>query len=157
MICKDCKIELNNVHCNRKRCEKCALTKSKQLTAESIKRWKLKNSDKVKKDNKIWANKFPLKKRFTHAKGIAKDHDREFVFSENEMITFWNTPCEYCNKVILNEKGIGLDRLDNSLGYVKTNVVPCCGDCNYIKGTRLTHDEMKVAMKAVLEFRGLKA
>lgn len=28
----------------------------------------------------------------------------------------------------------GLDRLDNSLGYVMGNVAPCCGQCNLAKG-----------------------
>ena len=29
----------------------------------------------------------------------------------------------------------GLDRLDNSVGYVRGNVVPSCGPCNNAKGT----------------------
>lgn len=28
---------------------------------------------------------------------------------------------------------LGLDRVDNAVGYMKTNVVPCCYDCNMIK------------------------
>ena len=28
----------------------------------------------------------------------------------------------------------GLDRVDNSRGYQADNVVPCCADCNYMKG-----------------------
>lgn len=34
----------------------------------------------------------------------------------------------------------GLDRLNNNLGYVTGNVVPCCGPCNMMKRT-LTVDE----------------
>ncbi len=27
----------------------------------------------------------------------------------------------------------GIDRTDNDLGYITTNVVPCCATCNYAK------------------------
>jgi hypothetical protein len=46
-------------------------------------------------------------------------------------------PCYYCGK----EKdgplnGVGLDRIDSQYGYFDGNVVPCCGVCNWAKGTR---------------------
>jgi hypothetical protein len=39
-------------------------------------------------------------------------------------------PCEYCG---LNDLMITLDRTENSLGYLKTNVVPACIRCNILK------------------------
>lgn len=27
----------------------------------------------------------------------------------------------------------GIDRVDNEVGYIESNCVPCCGKCNYIK------------------------
>ena len=30
--------------------------------------------------------------------------------------------------------------MDNSKGYIKGNMVPCCWECNHLKGTR-SHDE----------------
>jgi 5-methylcytosine-specific restriction endonuclease McrA len=60
--------------------------------------------------------------------------------------------CTYCGGP-LNESGHGVDRKDPSMGYVKTNVVPCCVTCNRIKNKLLTFDEMKVAMLAVMEHR----
>lgn len=51
---------------------------------------------------------------------------------------------------------MGLDRKDNSLGYIIDNVLPCCGDCNKVRNTVLTVEEMEVAMKAVLVFRSGK-
>jgi len=42
-------------------------------------------------------------------------------------------PCHYCNGP-LDETGTGLDRLDHARGYMRDNVVPCCGCCNTAKG-----------------------
>ena len=39
-------------------------------------------------------------------------------------------PCSYCGGKNLK---MGLDRKDNMLGHIKTNVVPCCDRCNYIR------------------------
>lgn len=52
------------------------------------------------------------------------------------------------------ETGVGLDRIDNdSRRYDVTTVLPCCGSCNMTRGDRLTVEEMKVAMDAVLAYR----
>ncbi len=37
---------------------------------------------------------------------------------------------------------MGVDRLDSTLGYVSTNLVPCCFVCNQIKGDRFSEEEM---------------
>lgn len=55
----------------------------------------------------------------------------EFGLSFDEFKSFWNKPCHYCDERI---ESIGLDRVDNSIGYKKENVVPCCWDCNRLKG-----------------------
>jgi hypothetical protein len=34
----------------------------------------------------------------------------------------------------------GLDRVDPSVGYVETNVVPCCYSCNFAKNTLSVSD-----------------
>jgi hypothetical protein len=61
--------------------------------------------------------------------------------------------CEYCNKSLSGETGCGLDRINSAGGYSTDNVVPCCGACNQVKNIHLTFNEMKIAMKAVLEHR----
>jgi hypothetical protein len=40
-------------------------------------------------------------------------------------------PCEYCGED--DPAAIGLDRAENSVGYVLSNVVPCCIRCNALK------------------------
>lgn len=36
-----------------------------------------------------------------------------------------------------------IDRKENDRGYVEDNVVPCCFNCNRIKGSFFSSDEMK--------------
>lgn len=79
-----------------------------------------------------------------------------------DFLEITNCPfCEYCGSDIAwtkhhlhgNSHRYNLDRKDNLEGYHKGNVVACCWECNQIKGSRLSHGEMKVAMKAILEYR----
>jgi len=51
-----------------------------------------------------------------------------------EVFNLIQQPCFYCGtKVNFPETRNGIDRLDNNLGYITTNVVPCCYVCNIAK------------------------
>lgn len=50
-----------------------------------------------------------------------------------------NKNCIYCNSNL----HIGADRLNNSLGHLKNNIVPCCYKCNTIRNNFFTFEEMK--------------
>lgn len=60
----------------------------------------------------------------------AKADNRLFELSFEQFMTFWQRPCTYCG---LEIETIGLDRADNSKGYILDNVAPCCGRCNKMK------------------------
>ena len=66
------------------------------------------------------------------------------------------TPYSICDGKY-NSRAYFLDRKDHLKGYSKENCVVCCTSCNKIRSNLLTHDEMIVAMKAVLEYRKSKA
>lgn len=40
--------------------------------------------------------------------------------------------------------GHGFDRINNAIGYTESNVVACCWRCNIVRGTKLSHEEMKL-------------
>jgi hypothetical protein len=46
----------------------------------------------------------------------------------------------------------GIDRIDSSAGYVPSNVVPCCHDCNFMKGS-LGYDEFFDRVAAIHQRR----
>lgn len=66
----------------------------------------------------------------------AKRRNIPFLISLDEFISYPNK-CFYC-KEILNK--ISLDRIDNSLGYEKDNIVSCCKKCNFLKGSLNTKE-----------------
>lgn len=62
----------------------------------------------------------------------AKARGLLFKLTFQEFMTFWGKDCFYCNNRI---ETIGLDRVDNDLGYLNGNVVACCSICNKMKQT----------------------
>lgn len=43
--------------------------------------------------------------------------------------------CYYCGIEVNDQTINGIDRIINSVGYIRENCVPCCTECNYIKGS----------------------
>ena len=84
-----------------------------------------------------------------------KDHGVSWWnLSEELYISLIANSCHYC-KGPLNKKGSGLDRKDNSKGYIEGNVVSCCRKCNSVKMHDLTYDEM-MRLAPILEDIRLK-
>jgi len=80
---------------------------------------------------------------------------RVFELTEDEFYRLCTDRCHYCGKGYLEEvrtanrtkvNMLGLDRVDPTIGYVKTNVVPCCKRCNIIKNDQ-SADEFKKQIK----------
>ena len=93
----------------------------------------------------------------------AKKRKKDFQLTKEQFKELTSQNCHYCNKVpskIYYKEGCngeyiynGIDRKDNSKGYIIENSLPCCYACNTIKGEHLTYEEAKVAIQAVLEYR----
>ena len=76
----------------------------------------------------------------------AKRRGLEFSLTIDQFHHLAQLPCHYCgiigsNKTVLskNDTGIyvynGIDRINNNIGYIEGNIVTCCKQCNYAKGT----------------------
>lgn len=55
----------------------------------------------------------------------------EFVLSNDQYNTITHQMCYICGNKNFNT--IGMDRIDNSKGYIVDNLEPCCSECNYFK------------------------
>jgi len=76
----------------------------------------------------------------------AKRKKITFILSRDDMISLFKGSCFYCGcepSSIISGKNYygeciynGIDRLDNGVGYIVENVVSCCKECNYKKGSQ---------------------
>jgi hypothetical protein len=78
---------------------------------------------------------------FASYKSAAKSRKIEFKLTTLEFHNIVEQSCFYCDlpsSNICKRSGAvyfynGIDRVDNNLGYIPTNCVPCCKECNKIK------------------------
>ena len=108
------------------------------LNKEVVNRKRLSNDDRVKNS---------LVQEYKHS---AKQRRLVYELSENFLFVSVKSNCHYCGKppnkshrkcdtFLYN----GLDRVDNSIGYIESNVVPCCYTCNKMKGVLTKEDFME--------------
>ena len=147
-----------------------SLTKEKKLDIFKRQRDRYRNAspellEKRRIRNRRWYAKHPEvihsknrrpSQRFSYSKSRAARLGYEWNISRLDFIELISKRCHYCDGS-LSETGCGLDRMDNSKGYIIGNIVPCCMSCNKIKRDLLTYDEMVVAMKSVMDFRFKRA
>ena len=75
------------------------------------------------------------KRKLSTYRANAKRQGRIFEIDAEFMREALAAPCAYCHGV-----SSGLDRVDNAVGYVSPNLVPCCEVCNHMKWN-LTREE----------------
>lgn len=102
-----------------------------------------------------------------HYKHNAKKRDLIFKLSEKEFENFIFGNCHYCGaepklvkfasssenrrdkEIIYN----GIDRINNSVGYVLSNCVTCCSICNTAKSD-LSFEEFNDWIKRLVRYNG---
>ena len=84
------------------------------------------------------------KRRLTRYKVGARDRGYEWALSDEHALKLFSLPCHYCNAF----EGLnGIDRQDNSLGYINENCVSCCWSCNDGKGAKNESDFLDMCLK----------
>lgn len=74
--------------------------------------------------------KLSIKGKLMMYKRGAETRGLVFDFTLEDFKEHWDKECHYCGDKV---SGIGLDRLDNKIGYTKENTVDCCFMCNRMK------------------------
>lgn len=67
----------------------------------------------------------------------------EFSITVEQFDTITKQPCEYCGGFSPNKDFCGIDRVDDTKGYVLGNCVPCCSICNFMKRDLTQEDFLK--------------
>lgn len=120
----------------------CSCGNEKIASSSSLEQGAIKSCGCLKKDRlKIFCNEDLWKKLFDDYKRSAIKRNLEFKLSLEEFTNLITKPCIYCRSYGLSHiktskfqlSYTGLDRKDNSLGYVFSNCSPCCKFCNGAK------------------------
>ena len=88
----------------------------------------------------------------------AQKRGHEFNLKKEYFRKLTSSNCSYCgaepNMLAGNSKHFGrysyngIDRIDNNIGYINGNTVPCCKQCNYMKRT-MTKNEFFLQIKNI--------
>ena len=70
----------------------------------------------------------PRGKYLSYIKG-AKERKLKFELTFENYLFITSQPCYYCGA----QEKIGIDRMNNSIGYILSNSTSCCPTCNYMK------------------------
>jgi hypothetical protein len=135
--CIECGVafDVNKDYCMEKDCTAVKAAERKVSKQQKSKKYYIDNKQKVD----------PIYARLTSCKTRAKKKQFGFDLDIDFIKKVLELPCIYCG----NEGGIQLDRKDNLLGYLKSNVIPACKRCNTVKSMYLSYDEMLIVAKAL--------
>lgn len=97
---------------------------------EVSKEWKINNPEYIAKWSRTHVNP-----RLNALKYAAEKRGIEWHISDEEAKAMLVRSCVYCGHLDLEVRVNGIDRLDSAKPYTLENCLPCCKDCNYMKGT----------------------
>lgn len=104
-----------------------------QHQAELMRNWRKNNPEKV--DILNMSRNIDPKSRFAYYKSSAQKRNIDFNLSQTECEQLFFAECAYCGVVPTITHMNGIDRVDPNEAYNKSNVVPACSTCNYMKYT----------------------
>lgn len=102
------------------------------------------NKERYKLQNKLLRDSNKERYRIYNYKNSAKTRNLIISITDEEIINICKESCHFCGKEGLN----GIDRKDNTKGYILDNCLPCCKICNYMKKDS-TYDEFVQHIKNI--------
>ncbi|APC25591.1 HNH endonuclease [Only Syngen Nebraska virus 5] len=145
MKCPKCKKEHDE---KTKKCESCKeyARKYYKQNADYYKEYRVENAEKHKKYTKEYRknNSENIKEHkkqyrtlirgmFMTSKSNARNRNIRFEITEDFVGHLTDKKCHYCRTETTDTIRNGIDRLDNTEGYIESNCVSCCGTCNKMK------------------------
>ena len=116
----------------------------KRRRPEKLKEKYIRSAKKIKQRNNT------IHYRFIQYKNSAKKRNLKFDIDESFFIDNINGKCFYCGDNIC---GIGIDRIDNSIGYTKENICLCCKMCNRSKNKYTIDEFINMCKKVAKRFK----
>jgi hypothetical protein len=118
--------------------------------ADQAKKWRENHPEKMIESNENKKNSKELQYNVYGRNANLKN--LEFTISFDDYSNVVTKECHYCG--LIQEKGFnGIDRKDQSAGYIIDNCVSCCKMCNYLKGSTCEEVFIKRA-EHILTFHG---
>lgn len=100
---------------------------------------------------------------YNEYKWHAKNRGYSFKLTKDQFIKIGSSDCHYCGALagkVTRQSFVrlngdirfnGVDRKNNSKGYILENCVPCCSICNKAKGT-MSYRKFKIWIKKLVNF-----
>lgn len=118
----------------------------------------------VLRDSEAFSPEWGFRLAMKRIKNDARRAGRVFEIDIEDFKVISQQPCYYCgsepNNILTYKSNAGtfvrtfvyggMDRKDNDIGYVKTNVVPCCIICNRAKNS-MNFDEFESWIQRLIE------
>lgn len=125
------------------------LVEKKAKKAVIDKAYRDRNADKISERRRSPKKRYKTAISDALRRGIDFNLSFEYWYQEVQKL------CIYCRDKLgsRSETTVGLDRLDNNIGYEEGNVASCCGVCNKIKLNVFTFEETMVMVNALLNYR----
>lgn len=115
-------------------------------------------TSKEAKDRKNYVRKFDLHQRANALMSTYRRTDAKkglaFNIDKITMLRRLDSECVYCGDSYM--PNLGLDRVDNSIGHVHSNIVTCCYECNTARSNLFTFDEMKIIGQAIKKIKSTR-
>ena len=114
--------------------------RNEKKVREQQKQYYINNKEKIKLKSKEYTAKNSINPQYIFKvyRRSAEKRGFEFNISLDFLTDIIKKPCIYCNKI----ESMGIDRINNDVGYVESNCAPCCTKCNRMK-LDYTLDEFK--------------